>query len=75
MQPVMQLVQPEPIHPKPVAPALGKVQWVEGSIHVGVRPARTVSKDDRGYPVGVGVDPGEVVGTGADTDEDGVGQL
>jgi hypothetical protein len=37
---------------------------------------RTVPKDDMGYPIVEGeVDPGEVVGRGSETDEDGVGQL
>ena len=66
----------------PVIPGLGrapqpKVLFTDGTPMVpGGTPARTVPKDDMGYPIvqGAGVDPGEVVG-GSDTDEDGVGQF
>jgi hypothetical protein len=66
----------------PVVPGLGrapqpKVTFSDGTPMVpGGTPARTVPKDDMGYPIvqGAGVDPGEVVG-GSDTDEDGVGQF
>lgn len=68
--------------PKPRAqpqarPAIGSVAWADGSPMVaGTVPSRTVPMNDAGYPItGNDVDPGEVVASGGDTDEDGVGQL
>jgi len=68
---------PQPA-PQPQQPAVGEIQWADGSpIVPGMgRVARTVPKDDMGYPIvgGSDVDPGEVVG-GLDQDEDGIGQM
>ena len=63
-----------PVTPQP---ALGQVTWNDGSpVLPNAKPARTVPKDDYGYPIaGTGVDPSSVVGVGDDVDEDGVGQL
>jgi hypothetical protein len=66
-----------PTPPAAPQPALGQVQWADGTpIVAAPTRSRTVPKDDFGYPVlddGT-VDPGEVSG-GPDADEDGVGQL
>lgn len=69
---------PQPPPPAP-QPQVGQVTWADGSIinPTATTRARTVPKDDLGYPIVDGDrDPGEVVaGHGADVDEDGVGQL
>jgi hypothetical protein len=69
-------VQPPP---QPAQPPVGQITWTDGSpIMPGVaRRARTVQSDDFGYPIvsSSDVDPGEVVGSGDDIDEDGVGSM
>lgn len=70
---------PPPSVPVPPAAVVGQVVWANGRPilpGVGSR-GRTVQKDDLGYPIvdNGGVDPGEIVGTGDDVDEDGVGQM
>ncbi len=66
-----------PAQAAPPKPPIGQVQWADGSPMVaGSKPARTVPKDAAGYPVVDNeVDPGEIVVTGSDSDEDGVSQL
>jgi hypothetical protein len=70
-----QVVQP----PQPVQPVAGAVTWADGRpILPGTQNrGRTVQADEWGYPIvdDAGIDPGEIVGTGDDVDEDGVGQL
>jgi hypothetical protein len=84
--PVQQTTRP-PLQPEPApaAPnkspntAAGAVTWVDGTpILPGAgRPARTVPKDEWGYPIvpNAGVDPREHIGSSDCVDEDGVGQL
>lgn len=67
-----------PSRPRGVQPP-GTVTWNDGTpiLPHQARPARTVQADEYGYPIvsNSDVDPGEVVGTGDDTDEDGIGQM
>jgi hypothetical protein len=68
---------PAPVQPAPPRPPVGQVTWSDGApVLPQSRPARTVPKDDMGYPIvrGAGVDPDAVIGGGDDYDEDGIGQ-
>jgi len=58
------------------APAVGQVQWSNGSPIVASTASRTVPKDDMGYPIlsDGSVDPYTSLG-GESRDEDGVGSL
>jgi len=61
--------QPQPPAQRPPQPAMGQV------VLQRVKAARTVPKDDYGYPIvpGMEQDPGEVAVP--DADEDGIGQM
>jgi hypothetical protein len=67
-----------PARPR-AAPPPGTVTWNDGTpiLPHQARPARTVQADEYGYPIvsNSDVDPGEVVGSGDDADEDGIGQM
>jgi len=62
--------------PAPSGPARGEVQWVNAVVHQS-KPARTVPKDEYGYPIvsKAGLDPSAVLGNSRHADEDGVSQL
>jgi hypothetical protein len=72
-----QLERKAPVQQQQPRPAIGQVQWADGAPMVpGQNPGRTVPANEKGYPITEGeMDPGEVVVSGGDTDEDGVGQL
>jgi hypothetical protein len=85
-QPVQQPApQPAPApQPQPAqgSPPVGlqppPVTWHDGSpVMPAITPARTVPKDEYGYPIvsNSDVDPGEIVASGDDVDEDGIGQM
>jgi len=61
------------------SPPVGKVQWSDGSpmLPGQQNKGRTVPANSAGWPIvnDGSVDPGELVGGGDDSDEDGVGQF
>lgn len=69
--------EPPPPRQPQSPPGLDQVRWADGSaVFLQSRPARTVPKDDAGYPiVDSSRDPGEVVVGSHDLDEDGMAQL
>jgi hypothetical protein len=73
------LATPPEVVPPPQPPPIGQVVWNDGSpvLPAQSRRARTVQKDEMGYPIvsNSDIDPGEVIGSGDDIDEDGIGQM
>ena len=69
------VAQPAPA-PQPQQPPVGEVMWTNGMVLKQPRPARTVQKDEYGYPIvpNAGVDPSSLVGDSDVVDEDGIGQ-
>ena len=70
---------PQAARPSGLQPPAPAVVWNDGTpiLPHQARPARTVLADEYGYPIvsNSDVDPGEVVGSGDDIDEDGIGQM
>jgi hypothetical protein len=70
---------PQAARPSGLQPPTPAVVWNDGTpiLPHQARPARTVLADEYGYPIvsNSDVDPGEVVGSGDDVDEDGIGQM
>lgn len=71
------LQRPQNPQPPP-RPPIGQVTWADGSPMIPGQGNRGphVPVNEKGYPIVAGAtDPGEVVGSGEDSDEDGVGQF